>query len=540
MTELTHPSAPTPSSAVPASAEALQQLAREGAQPLPHAFRELSPAGAFGTRVPTCGLPQAHWVAGSDAMARELGLGEHWRESADLLATVSGNLADTPTSVGPLTWASVYSGHQFGQWAGQLGDGRAHSLGCVQDARGQWQELQLKGAGLTPYSRMGDGRAVLRSSIREFLASEAMAALGVPTTRALALVGSALPVTREEVETAAIVTRVAPSFIRFGHFEHFAARRDPHHLRMLTEFVVDRFMPGVRALAAGFDGNLAAALLAEVTQRTARLFAQFQALGFCHGVLNTDNMSILGLAIDYGPFQFMDGFNPSHISNHSDHQGRYSYNNQPSVAYWNLYCLAQALMPLIDDEQLAMRAVEPFKAAFSDALAQQMGAKLGLANVQNSGQQGDGELTQHLLQIVAAAQADWPVFWRRLSHEVARGFAPSPITASTPPTQQPVLDLFPEAEHRQAFAAWLLTYQERLGQQNKAETADLMLATNPEYVLRNHLCEQAIAQAKTGDFSGVQRLLARVQAPFTPVAGADVDSAIAPDWASSICISCSS
>ena len=537
MTELTHPPEPATAPVATGSAlAALQQLAREGAQALPHAFRALSPAGAFGTAVPTRGLPQPHWVAGSDAMARELGLGDAWRESAELLNVFAGKLADTPSSAGPLTWASVYSGHQFGQWAGQLGDGRAHALGCVQDARGQWQELQLKGAGLTPYSRMGDGRAVLRSSIREFLASEAMAALGVPTTRALALLGSPLPVQREEVETAAIVTRVAPSFIRFGHFEHFAGRRDTHHLRVLTEFVVDRFMPEVREQAAAFDDNLAAALLAEVTQRTARLFAQFQGLGFCHGVLNTDNMSILGLAIDYGPFQFMDGFNPGHICNHSDTAGRYSYKNQPSVAYWNLFCLAQALMPLIDGEDLALRAVEPFKTAFSDALAQQMGAKLGLASVQ----EGDGELTQDLLQIVAAARADWPVFWRRLSHEVARGFAPTPVTASTPPTQQPVVDLFTAPEHRQALDAWLLTYQERLGQQNRAAAADLMLTTNPEYVLRNHLCEQAITEAKAGDFSGVQRLLARVQAPFTPVAGADVDSAIAPDWAANICISCSS
>jgi uncharacterized protein YdiU (UPF0061 family) len=553
--------------------QALQQLAQAGAQPLPHAFRDLSPAGAFGTRVPTRGLPQPHWVASSAAVARELGLDEHWRESgelasgavasgvpsdtapgagtlaADLLNVFAGQLADTPSSVGPLTWASVYSGHQFGQWAGQLGDGRAHSLGCVQDRHGQWQELQLKGAGLTPYSRMGDGRAVLRSSIREFLASEAMAALGVPTTRALALVGSPLPVQRETVETAAIVTRVAPSFIRFGHFEHFAARRDPHHLRLLTEFVVDRFMPQVRDAAAAWGGNLAAALLAEVGQRTARLFAHFQAIGFCHGVLNTDNMSILGLAIDYGPFQFMDGFNPEHICNHSDTAGRYSYKNQPSVAYWNLFCLAQALMPLIDDEQLAMRALEPFKTAFSDALAQRMNAKLGFDS--NSGDDTDdtrnthdGELAQSLLQTLTNARAtaavDWPVFWRRLSHEAARGFAPTPITASTPPTQQPVLDLFEGAEHRQAMQAWLLRYQERLGQQHLAQTAHSMLATNPEYVLRNHLCEQAIGQAQTGDFSGVQRLLARVQAPFTPVPGADVDSAIAPDWAANICISCSS
>jgi uncharacterized protein YdiU (UPF0061 family) len=353
-------------------------------------------------------------------------------------------------------------------------------------------------------------------------------------------VGSDLPVAREEMETAAVVTRVAPSFIRFGHFEHFAARRDTHHLRQLVEFVVARYLPECRDQAGTFDGNLAAALLAEATQRTARLFAQFQALGFCHGVLNTDNMSILGLSIDYGPFQFMDGFDPGHICNHSDHAGRYSYKNQPSVAYWNLFCLAQALMPLINDEQLAMRAVEPFQQAFSSALAQQMAAKLGLQDMLDA----DGELTQSLLQVLAAARADWPVFWRRLSHEVARGFAVPPDAAALPPTQKSLLaesaDLFADADHRAALGDWLTRYQGRIAGQDAAQTAQAMLATNPEYVLRNHLCEQAIAQAKTGDFSGVTRLLALVQSPFTPVPGAEDASDLAPAWAANICISCSS
>ncbi|ARU04918.1 hypothetical protein CCO03_09680 [Comamonas serinivorans] len=529
---------PDPLLSSPQALAQLLQLAGGQARPLPHAFRDLSPA--FGTRLPTAGLPAPHWVAGSDAMARELGLGEHWRALQDapgLLDVLAGNQPEVASSIGPLSWSSVYSGHQFGVWAGQLGDGRAHSLGCVQDRHGQWQELQLKGAGRTPYSRMGDGRAVLRSSIREFLASEAMAALGVPTTRALALVGSDLPVAREEMETAAIVTRVAPSFIRFGHVEHFAARRDTHHLRLLTEFVVDEFMPACRDQAHAHDGKLAAALLAEVTQRTARLFAQFQALGFCHGVLNTDNMSILGLAMDYGPFQFMDGFDPGHICNHSDHAGRYSYNNQPSVAYWNLFCLAQALMPLIEDEQLVLRAVEPFQQAFSQALAGQMAAKLGV-QPGNPDEPGDGDLAQGLLPILAAARADWPLFWRRLSHAVARGF--DAAADGAPPTQQDPADLFTQPEHRRAFEGWLQDYRARLARQDAAAAGMTMLATNPEYVLRNHLCEHAITQAKAGDFSDVQRLLALVQAPFSPVPGAEDASDAAPAWAANICISCSS
>ena len=522
----------------PPNLHALSRLAdADLAQPLPHGFRALG--DAFGTALPTSGLPQPHWVAASAGMARELGLGEQWQSNADVLQVLAGNVARPPASQPaqtPLTWASVYSGHQFGVWAGQLGDGRATSLGSLQDSSGQWQELQLKGAGRTPYSRMGDGRAVLRSSIREFLASEAMAALGVPTTRALALVGSTLPVAREAMETAAIVTRVAPSFIRFGHFEHFAARGDLPHLSQLTEFVVSNFMPECRAAASQFDGKVAAALLAEVSQRTARLFAQFQALGFCHGVLNTDNMSILGLAIDYGPFQFMDGFNPSHVCNHSDHAGRYAYKNQPSVAYWNLFCLAQALMPLIDDEQLVLRAVEPFQQAFSQALAREMGAKLGLIDRHDT----DGDLVQQLLQLLAAERVDWPVFWRRLSHDVARDFGAPTAQALAQPTQRPVTELFAATASQAALGHWLTAYRQRIATQDRADTAARMLRTNPEYMLRNHLCEQAIAQAQTQNFDGVHRLLARVQAPYTSVEGAQAFSDIAPDWAANIAISCSS
>jgi uncharacterized protein YdiU (UPF0061 family) len=209
---------------------------------------------------------------------------------------------------------------------------------------------------------MGDGRAVLRSSIREYLCSEAMAALNIPTTRALCLTGSTLPVFREELETAAVVTRLAPSFIRFGHFEHFANQSaDPLALQKLADFVMSHYLSNLPHNL----GNPYADLLLEVSLRTAQLIAQWQAVGFCHGVMNTDNMSILGLTLDYGPFQFMDGFNPHHICNHSDNQGRYAYDKQPQVAYWNLFCLGQALMPLIEDQELAMKALEPFKVAYT-------------------------------------------------------------------------------------------------------------------------------------------------------------------------------
>ena len=307
--------------------------------------------------------------------------------------------------------ASVYSGHQFGVWAGQLGDGRAILLG---ETAGGF-EVQLKGCGRTPYSRMGDGRAVLRSSIREFLCSEAMHALGIPTTRALCVTGSDAPVYREEIETSAVVTRVSPSFIRFGHFEHFAANQRDEELRALADYVIDRYYPACRT-DDRFGGNAYAALLEAVSERTAALLAQWQAVGFCHGVMNTDNMSILGLTIDYGPFQFLDGFDPRHICNHSDTGGRYAYNQQPNVAYWNLFCLAQALLPLIGDQEIAVAALESYKTVFPREFEARMRAKLGLAGRRD----GDRALIEGVLKLLAQEKVDYTIFWRRLSRPRGR------------------------------------------------------------------------------------------------------------------------
>jgi serine/tyrosine/threonine adenylyltransferase len=494
------------------TAEATQDLLDVGL-PWRPGFAGLGPA--FYTELRPTPLPEPYAVCINQPLARELGL------DAALLASPAGVEAFTGNRLlqGGRPLASVYSGHQFGVWAGQLGDGRAILLGELQTSAGP-QEFQLKGSGRTPYSRMGDGRAVLRSSIREFLGSEAMRGLGIPTTRALMVTGSDAPVRREEVETASVVTRVAPSFIRFGHFEHFSAREQYDELRKLADYVIDRFYPECRATPK-FSGNAYAALLEQVSERTAAMVAQWQAVGFCHGVMNTDNMSILGLTIDYGPFQFLDAFNPGHICNHSDEQGRYAYNKQPNVAYWNLFCLGQALLPLIGDQELALAALESYKAVFPRELEARMRAKLGLADAQP----GDRELIESILKLMAQDKTDYTIFWRWLSRHAAGTHA------------QPVRDLFLE---REAFDAWLAKYEQRLDAEGRSTAAELMLRTNPKYVLRNHLGELAIRQAKLKDYSEVEALLMLAQAPFDEHPAHEDKAGFPPDWASHIEISCSS
>ena len=478
-----------------------------------NSFAALGPA--FFTRQQPLPLPAPHWVGTSAGLASELGLDADWLASDVALHAFSGN-AVLPGSE-PL--ASVYSGHQFGVWAGQLGDGRALLLGELQTPKGP-MELQLKGSGLTPYSRMGDGRAVLRSSIREFLCSEAMHALGIPTTRALCITGSPEPVRREAIETAAVVTRVAPSFIRFGHFEHFAARGQLGELRQLADYVIERHYPECSE-GAGFDGNRYAALLQAVSERTAALVAQWQAVGFCHGVLNTDNMSILGLTIDYGPFQFLDAFDPDHICNHSDHQGRYAFKQQPPVVYWNLYRLGQALQPLIGDPAIAMAALESFKALFPAEFMARMRAKLGLATAHED----DDTLIDGLLHLMADNAVDYPIFWRRLSHAVASG------------DFEPVRDLFAD---RAGFDRWMLSFKELVALTGRAQEADLMLKTNPRYVLRNHLGEKAIRAASVGNYYELHALQALLERPFDEHPGFETHADFPPDWARHISISCSS
>ena len=477
-------------------------------------FDRLGPG--FAAPVAGQGLPQPHWVVRNDALGHELGLGD-WLHSPGALQALAGH----GEPAGHTPQASVYSGHQFGVWAGQLGDGRALLLGELATPLGT-MELQLKGAGRTPYSRGADGRAVLRSSIREYLCSEAMHALGIPTTRALALVGSALPVRRESMETAAVVTRVAPSILRFGHFEHFAhTARDTAALQRLADALIDAHYPAARDAP-----QPVLALLSAVAERTADLLAGWQAVGFCHGVMNTDNLSMLGLTIDYGPFGFLDAFDPQHICNHSDQQGRYAFARQPSVALWNLYALAQALLPLVADDVDAVKdALEPYKTRFASAMTQRMRDKLGLASVQD----GDSELADDLLRLMAQDRSDYTLTLRALSQ-----------VSSAPGADHAALRAW--FIDRAGLDAWAERYCARLQAEASvdAERWPRMNRANPLYVLRNHLAETAIRRAEAGDFSEVQRLAKVLASPFDEQAGAQDCAALPPDWASQLEVSCSS
>ena len=473
----------------------------------------------FHTELPPQPLPAPHWVAHSDSCAELLGMPPDWQTNPNLnaLAVFSGN-ALWP-GMRPL--ASVYSGHQFGVWAGQLGDGRALSLGEIDTPSGP-QELQLKGAGLTPYSRMGDGRAVLRSSIREFLCSEAMHGLGIPTTRALCIIGSPLQVLRETLETAAVVTRVAPSFIRFGHFEHFAQRHDTVALQRLVDFVIEHHYPDCRNSPLP-----AVALLNVVARRTAELMAQWQAVGFCHGVMNTDNMSILGLTIDYGPFGFLDGHDPDHICNHTDRQGRYAYASQPNIGLWNLHALAQALMPLIgrDHTESVREVLESYKHTYANAMRRRLRSKFGLATAQRD----DPGLIDSLMTQMTRERVDHTIAFRRLAS----------FSTAAGADNSHVMGLFSDPAFRDR---WAQAYTERLRDENSddGERASAMNRVNPSVVLRNHLAESAIRQAQAGDFSEVRRLLKVLQNPFDERHDTSADADFPPDWAQHIEVSCSS
>lgn len=469
----------------------------------------------FYTRLAPTPLPDPYLIAHNPGLLPQVGLRAEAALEPEFTSLLVGN--HVPPGTRPLS--AVYAGHQFGHYVPQLGDGRAITLGEVLGSEGI-QEIQLKGAGLTPYSRMGDGRAVLRSSIREYLCSEAMHGLGIPTTRALAITGSDYPVIRETVETAAIVTRIAPSFIRFGSFEFWYHRRDAEAVRTLADFVIDHYFPDFTGLPERY-----ALFLRQVVLRTARLMAQWQSVGFMHGVMNTDNMSILGLTLDYGPFGFMEAFDPDHICNHSDDQGRYAYNMQPRVGLWNLYALGQALVPLMEPDAIEAE-LHRYQPAFDDAQNAQLRAKLGLATARDD----DAELVNQMFALMAASHVDFTQFFRQLSR----------LKVADASGDAAVRDLIID---RERFDVWALQYRARLVAEGSIDAARsaAMNRVNPKYVLRNYLAEVAIRQARDqSDFSEIERLRKLLTAPFDEQPENAHYAALPPDWANHLEVSCSS
>ncbi len=413
---------------------------------------------------------------------------------------------------GSRPFAMCYAGHQFGHYVPRLGDGRAINLG-----RAQGWGLQLKGAGVTRYSRQGDGRAVLRSSIREYLMSEAMHALGIPTTRALALIGSDEDVPRERWEKGAIVLRLSPTWVRFGSFEYFAQQEKTHpHLETLAELAIAEAYPELIGKKDRFF-----LMYEQVVQRTAALLAQWQSVGFNHGVMNTDNMSIAGVTIDYGPYAFLDDYDFDYICNHTDHEGRYSFGNQPPVAYWNLNQLKRALAPIISMDRM-QEVLETFGPLYSDAYLKIMFTKLGLHTYTAD----DEPLLKGLMEIMQKHTIDYTLFFRQLSHY--DGDRKS-ILALTPIPSKPLV-------------LWLDSYDKRLEREllSHKERSEKMLTTNPNYVLKNYMLQEAITQAEQGDFSGVNDLLKIAQAPFDEHSHLERFAGATPVQAKNLKLSCSS
>ncbi|MBS6034656.1 MAG: YdiU family protein [Pantoea sp.] len=412
--------------------------------------------------------------------------------------------------------AQVYSGHQFGVWAGQLGDGRGILLGEQRLEDGSKLDWHLKGAGLTPYSRMGDGRAVIRSSVREFLASEALHHLGIPTTRALTLSIGDEPVYRETPERGAMLMRISPSHLRFGHFEHFFYSQQQDKVQQLADYAIRHHWPHLTEDAERYQ-----LWFTDVVLRTARLIALWQSVGFAHGVMNTDNMSILGLTIDYGPFGFLDDYQPDYICNHSDYQGRYSFENQPMIGLWNLNRLAHALSGLMTTEQLK-QVLSVYEPELMRVWGERMRAKLGLLTAES----GDNEILTELLALMTKEHSDYTLTFRLLSE------------TQQAESRSPLRDEFID---REAFDGWYQRYRARLLQEEvpDASRQAVMKSANPAVVLRNYLAQQAIDEAERGEQGALARLHQALQQPFSDQTAAEYRQR-PPDWGKTLEVSCSS
>jgi uncharacterized protein YdiU (UPF0061 family) len=490
--------------------------------------------GALYSRINTTPVAAPRLIAHAAEVAALVGLDEVEIASARFARVFGGN--DLLPGMEP--YAANYGGHQFGNWAGQLGDGRAITLGEVINAAGERWELQLKGAGPTPYSRHADGRAVLRSSVREFLCSEAMHHLGVPTTRALSLVATGDSVIRDmfydgrpQAEPGAIVCRVAPSFIRFGNFELPASRGDVALLTRLVDFCIRRDFPELvtdKAATQPLSEDIRAAWFAEICARTARMVAGWMRVGFVHGVMNTDNMSILGLTIDYGPYGWVDNYDPDWTPNTTDAQGRrYRFGQQPAIAYWNLTRLANALVGVFSNLDPLQAGLQVFIDAYTAAGRDTVAGKLGLRQCEDD----DIALMETLQELMQSAEIDMTLFYRALA-DLDPLAAPMDIAVSSL-----FADTFYEPAKldaaRDGLNAWLLAYAARLQRDNRpaAERRAAMNRVNPHYVLRNYLAQQAIDRAEQGDETGIHELLEVMRHPYDDQPGRDAFARRRPDWA---------
>ena len=437
-------------------------------------------------------------------LAGELGIDPDWLAGADGLAMLSGN--HLPPGAQPV--AMGYAGHQFGHWVPRLGDGRALLIGEVIDRKGVRRDLQLKGSGPTPYSRRGDGRSSIGPVVREYLASEFMHALGIPTTRALAAVSTGEQVVRQRMEPGGILCRVASSHVRVGTFEFFARNGKTDEVRVLADYVIERHYPDChdnRHDNRRDADNPYAAMFAAVVRRQARLIADWLRVGFIHGVMNTDNCSVVGETIDYGPFGFIDQFDPATVYSSIDHGGRYAYNQQPAIAQWNLARLAECLLPLFDAHQeaaveLANEQLQAFSGEFEAAFHPALAAKIGLG----AEPVDHVQLALDLMDLMSANTADMTLVFRGLSH----------LPASGPEEDEPVRILF---DNPAAFDAWARRWRAHLAAEgrNDQERQAAMRRVNPAFILRNHLAQQAVdAAIERLDFEPMRRLHAVLARPY--------------------------
>ncbi|WP_252736793.1 MULTISPECIES: YdiU family protein [unclassified Psychrosphaera] len=469
-------------------------------------------------------FPKPKWVSISSQTSKILNIDATALESqSEWLNWFSGNqMVDAAQPI-----AQKYTGHQFGQYNPELGDGRGLLLGELLSDTGRW-DIHVKGAGKTPYSRFGDGRAVLRSCIREYLASEALHHLGIPTSRALGLFTTGEKVQRETIEPGAALIRVCESHLRFGHFEYAFYQNDTKLLEQLVAYAVTDVLPQssdeIRALKPNASAQQQAYQLLKFTIRTtAEMIAKWQAYGFCHGVMNTDNMSILGITFDYGPYGFLDVYEPSHICNHSDHSGRYAFDEQPSIGLWNLNALGYSLSPLLSKEELT-ELLKQYETILLDNYSSLMRKKLGFKEKQKE----DQALLGGLLALMQEQKRDYTYTWRMLSN-----------VRFSDKNEQVFIDTFVD---RDAATAWLKRYKKRVSMEviSDDERCELMYSVNPKYIVRNYLAQQVIEAAESGDNKPLEELLLVLSQPFAEQPDFDLYSKLPPDWAGKLSISCSS